>query len=74
MDWMLKEIKWKLILKMNHFLHFTWLLITTQMSETVQHSKGGVYLGAGYGILASIFRFFVQMTWKINIVEGLDAS
>ena len=36
--------------------------------------KGGVYLGAGYGILAPIFIFFVQMTWKIDIVEALDAS
>ena len=37
-------------------------------------NKWGVYLEAGYGILSTIFRFFVQMTWKINIVEGLDAS
>ena len=38
--------------------------------------KGGMYLGAGAGyvILAPIFRFFVWMTWKIDIAEGLDAS
>ena len=33
-----------------------------------------MYLEAGYGILSPIFIFFVQMTWKIDIVEGLDAS
>ena len=33
----------------------------------------GVYLKAGYGMLAPIFIFFVQMTWKY-ITEGLDAS
>ena len=36
--------------------------------------KVGVYLGAGYGILAPIFRCFVRMNWKIEIAEGLDAS
>ena len=36
--------------------------------------KGDVYLEAGYGIFAPIFRFFVQMTWKNDIAEGLDAS
>ena len=33
-----------------------------------------MYLEAGYGILSPIFILFVQMTWKIDIVEGLDAS
>ena len=35
--------------------------------------EGGVHLKVGYGILAPKFRFFVQMTWKIEIVECLDA-
>ena len=34
----------------------------------------GVYLEPGHGILASIRRYFVQITWKIDIVEGLEAS
>ena len=34
----------------------------------------GVYLEPGHGILASIRRYFVQITWKIDIVEGSDAS
>ena len=37
-------------------------------------NKGGVYLGAGYGILASIFRLFVWITWKTDIVEAFDVS
>ena len=36
--------------------------------------KGGIYLEAGYGILAPNFCFFVRMIWKIDIVEGFDAS
>ena len=31
-------------------------------------------LEAGFGILAPIFQIFVQMTWKNDIAEGLDAS
>ena len=38
----------------------------------MNHRKGDVYLESGYGILSPIF--FVQITWKIDIVEGLDAS
>ena len=37
-------------------------------------NKGDVYLEAGYGVLSPFFIFSVQMTWKIDIVEGLDAS
>ena len=43
------------------------------VNQTFLNSKGGVYLEAGYGILAPIFRFFVCMTWKIDIAEGFDA-
>ena len=36
--------------------------------------KGDVLLEAGHGILVVISMFFVQITWKIGIVEALYAS
>ena len=48
------------------FIFYIGLLKTLQ--------KGDVYFKAGYGILSPIFIPFVQMTWKLDIVEGLDAS
>ena len=36
--------------------------------------KGGVYSEDGHEILAPNFIFLVRMTWKVDIVEGLDAS
>ena len=53
---------------------FTVLGVITEWSTEPFGLKGGVYLEACYGISAPIFRFFVQMFWKIVIVEGLDAS
>ena len=43
-------------------------------SITLSCFKGDVPLEAGHGILAAISMFFVQMTWKIGIVEALYAS
>ena len=43
------------------------------MSQSKKSTWGGVYLEAGHGILAPSF-FFVWMTRKTDITEGLGAS
>ena len=61
---------------LNHDLAAKYYSINLRLTKSYAHRsyKGGVHLEAGYGILAPIFRFFVQLTWKNDIAEGLDGS